>query len=573
MKIRSLSSIVAVVAIAVAALPFGAAAQTTRGRAAIPTAEPSPILPAVPTVAPGYGAPYVRPAGADIVGVTQQPFVGIALDDAIAMALMKNPDLAVSASDTRIAGYQIVEAKGAFNVRFNLQPSVTHSSTAPENAFFAGPNFGPIVQNQQQISAGFGGQLQPGTQYNLSVSQSRIDNNGVINAFNPYFPTSLNVALTQPLLRGLNMSQARQQLELAVLGSQASSQQTLANASSTIEQTEDAYWDLVAAWRNVAIQEDALQQAIAQQHSNVRLAQRGAAAPIDAVESSEQVATFQDDVISALQNVATLQNELKMLVVDDPADPIWRANLMPTSPVLQLPPMPTYEELVSTALAHRPEVLEVQAQRREADVNLAYAKSQALPQADLNVNWQSNGLAGNALPPIGGAFGDQTPPPDLHGGLGQSYANTWSNKFPTYAVGVTVSAPLGNETARGEIAAAREQQRIGDIQTAGVKQRIEFESRNALQAYQSSLSRLYAARHARETSEEVLASEIRKFHNGVSTTFLVLQRQVELAQARGRELQAQTDLNKAVVELQRASGAILAANNVNLTTLGAGAPK
>ena len=120
---------------------------------------------------------------------------------------------------------------------------------------------------------------------------------------------------------------------------------------------------------------------------------------------------------------------------------------------------------------------------------------------------------------------------------------------------------------------AREQQRIGDIQTAGVKQRIEFESRNALQAYQSSLSRLYAARHARETSEQVLASEIRKFHNGVSTKFLVLQRQVELAQARGRELQAQTDLNKAVVELQRASGAILAANNVNLITLGAGAPK
>jgi HAE1 family hydrophobic/amphiphilic exporter-1 len=196
-----------------------------------------------------------------------------------------------------------------------------------------------------------------------------------------------------------------------------------------------------------------------------------------------------------------------------------------------------------------------------------------LPQADLNVQWQSNGLAGNALPPIGGVFGTQTPPPYLHGGLGQSYANTWGNKFPTYVVGVTLSQPIGNETARGEVAAAREQQRIGDIQTAGVKQRIEFESRNALQAYQSSLSRLYAARHARETSEEVLASEIRKFHNGVSTTFLVLQRQVELAQARGRELQAQTDLNKAVVELQRASGAILAANNVNLATLGGEAPK
>jgi hypothetical protein len=54
----------------------------------------------------------------------------------------------------------------------------------------------------------------------------------------------------------------------------------------------------------------------------------------------------------------------------------------------------------------------------------------------------------------------------------------------------------------------------------------------------------------------------------MSTTFLVLQRQVELQQARGAELQAQTDLNKAVVEVQRVEGTILTDNGVNLQTLG-----
>jgi len=68
----------------------------------------------------------------------------------------------------------------------------------------------------------------------------------------------------------------------------------------------------------------------------------------------------------------------------------------------------------------------------------------------------------------------------------------------------------------------------------------------------------------------VYESELRRFKAGASTTFLVLQREVELANSRGRELQAQTDLNKAVVELDRVTGAILSNNHVDYTTGGAG---
>jgi hypothetical protein len=47
--------------------------------------------------------------------------------------------------------------------------------------------------------------------------------------------------------------------------------------------------------------------------------------------------------------------------------------------------------------------------------------------------------------------------------------------------------------------------------------------------------------------------------------FLVLERQTALAVARGNELRAQTDLNKAIAELQRATGNSLTANNVTVT--------
>jgi outer membrane protein TolC len=106
------------------------------------------------------------------------------------------------------------------------------------------------------------------------------------------------------------------------------------------------------------------------------------------------------------------------------------------------------------------------------------------------------------------------------------------------------------------------------VERLGTAERIQYEVRNAVQSYQASLARLFAARQAREASAEVLASEERKFRNGESTTFLVNQRQVEFVQNEGLELQAQTDLNKAVVELQRVDGSILSQNRVSLGTLG-----
>jgi len=526
--------------------------------------------PSIPAIAPGYVAPVVTPAPPEVVGIAAQPFVGITLQDAIGMALLKNPNLAVSAANARIAGYQIAAAKGAYDVNFMLEPSVTHASQAPQNAFFAGPNFGAIVQNRQTLQAGVNGITPGGQQYSASVTDGRVDDNTIINAFNPYYASSLNLSLTQPLLRGLGTNPAKHQLDLAYVGADYSQAQALATASQTIASVENAYWDLVAAWRAVAIQEDALKEAQLQQGSTARLAKAGVAANIDAVESAGQVATFEDDVYASLQNVASLQNTLKSLVVDDPADPIWMANLVPTSSPLTLPPAPDLAEVLASALANRPEVRQIADAAKQADLNAAFAKNQAKPQLDVKLGYASNGFAGQLIPGNVNPLGGPAPvvPGYLIGSNGQSISNTVNGKFPTYDLGVVFTTPLGDRTAKAQVKIAQEQQRIAALQSTGLYQRITVESRNAVQSYRTAIARLAAGRVARSTAEQVYASENRKFHNGVSTTFLVLQRQVELQQARGRELQAQTDLDKAVVELQRVTGAILTQNGVTVTSIG-----
>lgn len=571
MKTRTLTTLA--LSAVIAATPFAVSAQTTlQGTTVIPTPVPTPITPPVPTVAPGYKAPDSPPTSVDIVGVTQQPFVGISLDNAIGMALLKNPDLAVAAANTRVATYQVREAKGANDVRFFVEPSVKHDTQPALNPFFSGgTDFEPIVQNYQTQQAGFQGQLETGTQYNLNVSQTKVNDNTFINSFNPYYYGSFNVSITQPLLKGFLMNDDKRQIQLSLVNEDASRAATLASVSTTIASVQDAYWDLVAAWRNVAIQEDALHTSVLQQQSNVRQATHGAAAPIDAVESSTQVAVYQQNVFSALQTVSTLQNQLKSLIVSDPGDPIWQANLVPTSSVPALPPTPSVGSVLASALQNRPEVRQAFDAQKQADVNLAYAKNQRLPQADLQVSYNGNGFAGQALPPLGGVFGNATPPPYMVGTYGQAFAN--SSKFSTFQAGVQVSIPIGNNTANGAVGVANEQEHIAAVQKLNTNQRIQYEVRNAIQSYQAALARLFAARQAREASAQVLASEERKFRNGESTTFLVNQRQIEFVQNQGLELTAQTDLNKAVVELQRVDGSILSQNGVSLTTLGTGALK
>lgn len=603
MKGRAIPAILTLVALAVAALPsqrtFAQADDGLPRKALLPTEIPSPRLAPVPSVAPGYRAPQAESSTSGVVGVVQQPFVQIGLQDAIAMALLSNHDLAISASDVRIARYRIVQAKANFDVHLQVEPSSNFYVQPPENIFFAGPGVGGygytcfnqftggtfpcsttgpgyIIQHQYTFESGVSGQGKNGTQWAASITQQRTYNNTIVNSFNPYYLASLNLSLTQPLLRNSRMNAVKRQLKLAFIDADSSRAQALLDASNTIAQVEDAYWDLAAAWRNVAIQEEALEQAAEQQRSTVRLAQRGVAPPLGAVESETQVANFQAQVFSALQRVSQLQNELKSLIVTDPKDPIWLANLVPSAPVQELPSVNDLSAIVALAEQNRPEVRQVDNQRRQADVDRAFARDQALPQADLIVQYMSNGFAGQLQPlpnfevqSCGGLVnGCPTPPPQTQGNMTQAFHNMWTGAYPTFNIAVNFNIPLENNFARALKGTADQEENQAALQRQALDQRIEAEARNALQTYQSALSRLSSASQARIAADAVYASEVRQFHRGTSTTFLVLQRQVELEQARGQELQAQTDLNKAVVELQRVEGTILTDNSVNVQTLG-----
>ena len=156
--------------------------------------------------------------------------------------------------------------------------------------------------------------------------------------------------------------------------------------------------------------------------------------------------------------------------------------------------------------------------------------------------------------------------PNLIGGIDQSFQNLFGNQYNNFRVGVQVNLPLRNRTAEGQLGRALVEGQQLATQREQLEQLIQVDVRNALQVVRSGEARLRASVIARDASEQQYQSERRKLDAGQSTVFLVLERQTALTVARANELRAQTELNKAIAELHRATGNALTTHQIVVRT-------
>lgn len=323
---------------------------------------------------------------------------------------------------------------------------------------------------------------------------------------------------------------------------------------------EQAYWDLAFALRNLQVQTDTLKQAREQLESNKRLADRGVLAPIEIVAAQAQMSTFEQAVYTAQETVTRAENALKTLLLPDRSSLEWSRPMTPVTPAELDIPRIGLEVATAEALKNRPEIEQFALNEDINRIDQKLYRNQTKPQVDLVSSFTSAGLAGARNPTSTG-----TPPPSLVGGYFDSLGKLISLNFPTYRAGVQISFPLRNRTAQANLGRALvEADRLANNR-AQAEQIVEAEVRNALQALRSAEARLKAATEARVAAEELYASEQRQFRGGTTTFYLVLERQTELTAARGRELQARTDLNKAISEFHRAIGKTLDVNNVTVS--------
>jgi outer membrane protein len=541
----------------------------------------------VPPIAPNYRADKTPLPELGRVGVNMDQQQPLALREALKLALENNKDIEVARENVKLAEFDLLGARGAYDPRLSSQSYYERVKT-PVSSFLSGGANGAVTQADYTGTFRFEG-LAPkgGGSYRMDFSSVRLTSNNQFAALNPQYPTSLTFNFTQPLLRSLRTDSPRRQIQILKKNLTLTDVQFRQRAIDTITNVQRAYWDLVFALRNLQVQRDAVHDARVQLEHNKRLVSEGSLAPIDIVAADAQVTGFEQALFTALEEVSRSENNLKGLIAQNAQASIWTAAIIPTDSVDLTPPEISLPDAMKLALDNRPELQQSSLAREINQIDQSYFRDQTKPEIDLIASYGLVGLAGaasggtnpfsasstelrdrvnqlsilNGLQPLPDTPA-QSLAPFLIGGYGQSLDNLLLNRFNNFRVGVSISLPLRNRTAQAQLGRSLvEGQRLA-TQREQLEQAIQVDVRNALQIVRSAGARLRAAAANRSASEQHYESEKRKLDAGQSTVFLVLDRQTALTTARGNELRAQTDLNKAIADLQRATGNALNVNSI-----------
>src|SRR5215471_2690905 len=570
-----------------------------------PTAQPTPITPAIQEPSFPVVQPLPVPPLPDLtrVGVQASNVVPLSLNDAIRKALQNNNDIEVARDDVRFAEQQLKSLQGVYEPIFAITPQYIHNIT-PQQSSLGGSggtgkttttifNWNPSVTKTFETGGGT---------YTLSFANSRTNTNNSFSLINPYYSSNLSLQINQPLLRNRSIDGNRHAIRVQTKHLEQTDSDFRQRTIAIISQVQAAYWNLVFALRNQQNQLDSLEVSRQNMRNIEAEIAAGAKAPLDRAQVQTDIATREANLFVAAQQVSTAENNLKQLMLRDPLATEWSAQLTPTdSPAFDLSPV-NLSAALEDAHKSRPELHRLSLQKEISDVDIQYFKNQTLPQVDIQSTFATTGLAGTDL---GLPAGTQVPiiagnptssgnafllnqvntiqrqlaipippvptvasagaPPSLIGGYGKDLANLFGFGTRNLTVGVAISLPFHNKTAEANLAGARIQREQLEASYRSQDQSIEMDVRNAAQSVDTAQKRVVASRAARESAEQQLAGEQKLYDVGRSTTFLLLQRQQELTSARTTELQAQTDYNKALADLQRATGSTLHANNVTVT--------
>ena len=406
-----------------------------------------------------------------------------------------------------------------------------------------------------------------GTNLSVGYNNTRVSTSSNFTTLSPLLNSNFRATVTQPLLSGFGFLPNTRFIKIAKNNREISDVAFRLQVITTVNQIQNIYWDLVNAYENVKVQQEALAVAQKTLSDNKKQVEIGTLAPIEVVRAQSGVATSEQSLIVAqttlqLQELLT-KNALSRNLVD-PA--LADAEVIPTDTMAvpdKEPIVPT-EDLVNEALAHRSELAESRIDLTNRDINTRSAKNALLPTLSLFAYYGGSGQGGSQNPI--NVCGDPQAPPFGCTKLGDiqpfvSYGGTFGQLFdstaPDKGAGLQLNIPLRNRTAQANQVRSQLEYRQAQMLYQQQENRVRIEVRNAQFSVQQNRAAVEAARAAVELAKQSLDAEQKKYALGASTTTLVLQQQSTLTQAESNLVNATSNYEKSHVELDRTIGATL----------------
>ncbi len=533
---RARATAAATAASLVALMVLGGAgtAQAQSSAAGTAPAQPPVVAPPQQPVMP---PPQVA-AGANVLRLTR--------DEAVRMAVENNPDLTADRLDTAISQERLNAAKAAYVP--TLQTGVFHNNQRqPPTSLFSG--------TQGLETAVWSGnanivQLMPwgGGNYLVGLDTSRTDTNSLITSLNPTTTARLQLGISQPLWRDFKIDATRADVDIATRNRSIADTVLDERVIDTGSTGERAYWALVAARALTDVQQQALDLALELERTNRARVDVGQSPPLDLVAARAEVAQRRENLIVSRTLARQAEDRLRTLIVDPKRQDYWSVSLVPADVVPTVGPAPDVDAAVRRALAERTDLVRTRKEIEISETGISLAKSETKPDLRLEANYLTDGAGGTRLLRTG-EF-----PGTVIGSEVTNYGDVLGQllkfDYPTWTVGMTFSYPLGKSAAEANLARARIEKDQQSARLRAQELTVVREVRETGWLVEQNQQRIETALLSRELAEQRLDAEQRRFDVGMSTSFLVIQAQRDLAIARNNVLQAYLDYQLAAVAFE-----------------------
>jgi outer membrane protein TolC len=545
----------------------------------------------------------------------------LSMDDAVALAIENNLDIGISRYNFGIADTEVLRSKGGANNFFGVNAGVVQNTpgggvgglsgsvgsgpggttTAPggigAGTFGLGAtteglgpqitSFDPVVsatlqsdharfectsifcgsvQNTTTANFNYLQGFQSGTNLGLGFTNSRITSNNPFTILSPNLSSGFKFQVTQHLLQGFGFVPNNRLITITKNNREITDVAFRLQIITTVDQIENLYWNLVFAYENVRVQQEALAFAQKTLSDNQKQVEIGSLAPIEVVRAQNTVAADQESLIQAQTNLDLQQLLMKNALSRNLQDPtLANAEVIPTTTMAlpqQEPVVPT-EDLVNEALQHRAELAESRIDLTNREISERALKNALLPSLDFYAYYGGSGAGGNQNPLGTCGVGDLptglcSPPGSFPN---TSYSGTLNklvnSTAPDKGAGFTLSVPIRNRQAQALQVRSELEYRQAQMRLQQIENQVRIEVRNAQFSVTQNRSAVQASQAAVELAKQSLDAEQKKFRLGASTSTLVLQNQSALATAESNLVSAEAAYEKAQIELDRATGLLL----------------
>jgi outer membrane protein TolC len=407
-----------------------------------------------------------------------------------------------------------------------------------------------------------------GTSFNASFVNDRTANNSIYTYLRPELDASYTLTVQQQLLAGFGFGPNLRYLRIARNNQKISDEAFQLQVITTVTQIANMYWDLVAAYEDEQVKAGLLDFANQTLTSGRKQLELQAIPAMDVMKDEAEVANREQDLTIARSTLKFQELLIKNALTKNLDDPILEA--MPVKPV-QVSTEDTAtpasvsptEDIIAEALAHRIELSISGIDLQNRDISRKAANNNLLPSLSLVAQYGGAGLAGIANNTAGVT---SNKPTDFGGAL----SNSFNASSPDYYVGVQMNIPIRNRIAKSDQYRSELESRQADLRLQQLKKQIRIEVRNAQYALDQSVARVVAAVKSRDLAQKTFEITTKEQQLGAGSAFQTLTARRDLGTAESALLAARTAYQKAKIELERSIGSTLEANSISIESARSG---